>query len=166
MRAFLIALTALVVSSCATVQKLDAAADVHALLVAIRDDDRATFEQLVDRRALSLEIEERLRLEARHDGRLAALAAVLAPGLARAAGDVLVQPGVFRAVAAQHGYSRDTKIPPPLYISQALRRMPDGRVCAVVKKEGPCTLVFALSPDGRWRLSGFEGDVSMLRLSR
>lgn len=166
MRALLIALMALFVASCATVQKLDAASDVHALLISIRDDDKAAFDQLVDRRALRLEIEERLRLEARRDSRLSALAAVLAPGLAQVAGDLLVQPGVFRAVAAQYGYSRDTRIPGPLYISQALRQLPDGRVCAVTRKNGPCQLVFTHASDGRWKLSGFEGDVSLLRLGR
>ena len=166
MRGLLIAALALLVSACATVQKLDAAADVHALMIAIRDDDRATFEALVDRRALRLELEERMRFEARRDTRLEALAAVLAPGLARVAGDVLVQPSVFRAVASHYGYRRETKIPGPLYIAQALRRMPDGRVCAVARKDGPCQLIFALAPDGRWKLSGFAGDLSMLRLGR
>ena len=44
MRAIVIALMALTLSACATVQKLDAASDVHALLISIRDGDQATFD--------------------------------------------------------------------------------------------------------------------------
>lgn len=167
MRGFVIVVMALALSACATVQKLEAAGDVHALLVAIRDNDRTTFNALVDRRALKGEISDRLVLEARRDGRVpTGLAAILAPGLAELAGDTLVQPEVFRAVAVHYGYRRDMKIPGPIGISTMLRQLPDGRVCAVTTKEGPCLLIFAHAPDGRWKLSGFQGDLSMLRLGR
>lgn len=171
MRVFVMALVAplvaLVLASCATVQKLDAAGDVHALLIAIRDDDQTTFDALVDRKALRLEIENRLMAEARRDPRVpTALAAILAPGLAKLAGDALVQPDVFRSVAAYYGYRPDMKIPGPIGISTLLRQMPDGRVCAVTKKEGPCLLIFAHAEDGRWKLSGFEGDIGMLQIKR
>jgi hypothetical protein len=53
-------------SACATVDRVDAAGDVHDLLVAIRDNDRATFDAHVDRRALKAEIEARLVDEARN----------------------------------------------------------------------------------------------------
>lgn len=167
MRGILIGLLALALASCATVEKLDAAGDVHALLVSIRDDDEATFDRLVDRPALKREIEDRLVAEARKDSRIpSALAAVLAPSLAELAGETLVQPTVFRAVAEHYGYDRRTKIPGPVGISTMLRRLPDGRVCAVTKKEGPCLLMFTEAADGRWKLSGFEGDLSMLRIRR
>ncbi len=165
MRGFVIVLMALMLSSCATVQKLDAAGDVHALLIAIRDNDRATFDTLVDRRALKGEISDRLVLEARRDSRVpTGLAAILAPGLAEIAGDTLIRPEVFRAVAVHYGYRRDMKIPGPIGISTMLRQMPDGRVCAVSKEDGPCLLIFAKAPDGRWKLSGFAGDLSMLQI--
>lgn len=167
MRAIVIALLALTLSACATVQKLEAAGDVHALLVSIRDGDEATFDSLVDRRALKREIQARLVAEASKDSRVpAGLAAILAPSLAELAGETLVQPQVFRSVAEYYGYRADTKIPGPIGISTMLRQMPDGRVCAVTKKDGPCLLIFAEAPDGRWKLSGFEGDLSMLRLKR
>jgi hypothetical protein len=166
MRGFVIILMALMLSSCATVQKLDAAADVHALLISIRDGDRATFDQLVDRRALKLEMQSRLVAEARTSRVPAALAAVLAPGLASIAGDTLIHPDVFRAVAEYYGYRRDMPIPGPIGISTRLRPLDEGRVCAVDKKDGPCVLIFTQGPDTRWRLSGFAGDVSMLRLNR
>ncbi|HEY1427309.1 MAG TPA: hypothetical protein VGF50_11600, partial [Caulobacteraceae bacterium] len=39
----------LTLAGCATTQRLGAANDVHALLVAIRDDDRATFDAHIDK---------------------------------------------------------------------------------------------------------------------
>jgi hypothetical protein len=82
------------------------------------------------------------------------------------AGDTLIQPGVFRAVADYYGYRPETKIPGPVGISTALRPLPDGRVCAVKDKTGPCLVTFTHAPDGRWKLSGFDGELSMLRLRR
>jgi hypothetical protein len=167
MRGFVIVLMAMVLSSCATVQKLDAASDVHALLISIRDGDRATFDSLVDERALKYELRSRLVAEAGRDGRVpAVLAAILAPGLAEVAGDALIRPEVFRAVAESYGYRRDMKIPGVIGISTLLQPLDAGRVCAVTKKGGPCQLIFTQAPDGRWRLSGFEGDLSKLRLKR
>lgn len=165
MRAILIALVALTLSACATVQKLDAAGDVHALLISIRDNDRATFDSLVDRRALLREVQGRMVAEAsKKDERVAVLAALLGPSVAEVAGNALIQPGVFRAVAEYYGYTPQTKIPGQIGISTALRQLPDGRVCAVKNKDGPCMLTFTKAVNGRWKLSGFDGELSMLRM--
>ena len=165
MRAILIALVALTLSACATVQKLDAAGDVHALLISIRDNDRATFNSLVDRPALQREIQGRLIAQvSKKDERVAVLAALLGPSVAEVAGDALIQPNVFRAVAAYYGYRPETKIPGQVGISTTLRQLPDGRVCAVKDKDGPCLLTFKRAVDGRWKLSGFDGELSMLRI--
>lgn len=168
MRGFVIGLVvalAAALSGCATVQKLDAASDVHALLISIRDGDRATFDSLVDKRALKQEIQTRLMAEAGRDARVpAVLAAVLAPSVADIAGEALIRPDVFRAVAEYYGYRRDQKIPGPLGVSTLLKPLDPAHVCAVSKKDGPCLLTFTKGPDDRWRLSGFEGDLSMLRL--
>jgi hypothetical protein len=164
-RAILIAVVALTLSACATVQKLDAAGDVHALLISIRDNDRATFDSLVDRRALLREVQGRLVAEAsKKDERVALLAALLGPSVADVAGNALIQPNVFRAVAEYYGYTPQTKIPGKVGISTALRQLPDGRVCAVKNKDGPCMLTFTRAVDGRWKLSGFDGELSMLRM--
>jgi hypothetical protein len=69
-------------------------------------------------------------------------------------------------VADYYGYRPETKIPGPVGISTALRPLPDGRVCAVKDKTGPCLVTFTHAPDGRWKLSGFDGELSMLRLRR
>lgn len=164
MRPILAILLALSMSACATGQKLGAANDVHALLVAIRDNDAAAFERHVDRPSLSREIEARVVREAvGRDRRLGGLAAVLAPGLADLAGETLIQPGVFRFVAAQYGYGADARIPAPMLIARQLKALPDGRVCATRAADGPCLLMFT-KIDGTWKLSGFEGQLSELRL--
>lgn len=167
MRILFAAALALALSACATLGNLGAANDVHALLISIRDNDKATFDQLVDRRALTSEISDRLVAEAVKDPRIPpALAAVLAPGLTKLAGDVLIQPDVLRTVAEEYGYTRDTKIPSAVAISQRLTKLPDGRVCATRQKDGPCVLTFTKAEGGRWRLSGYEGELSKLRLPR
>jgi hypothetical protein len=164
MRLLIVSLLAAVLAACASVKKLDAANDVHALLVAIRDGDQTTFDAHVDRTALKAELQKRIVAEASKDQRLGGFAAVLAPGLAELAGETLVQPAVFRKVAERYGYTPQTKIPGPVVISQALKDLPDGRVCATDGKGGPCILIFSKGEDDRWRLSGFEGDNSLLRL--
>ncbi len=164
MRLVLLSLMALVLASCASVRKLDAANDVHALLISIRDNDQAAFDSHVDRDALKAEIEKRLIAEGAKDKRLGDLAAILAPGLAELAGEALVQPEVFRAVAAHYGYTPQTKIPGAIAISQLLKPLDDGRICATKSRNGPCLLYFTKGPDDRWRLSGFEGQVKDFEL--
>ncbi|MCA6331873.1 MAG: DUF2939 domain-containing protein [Phenylobacterium sp.] len=162
-------------AACATANRLDAASDVHALLVAIRDEDRTAFDARVDREALKAEIASRLAREtsrlARETSRLkiegldlGRLGAVAAPALASFAGDTLIQPRVFRQVAEAYGYSRDKPLPGTVAIASRLKAMPDGRVCATVEKDGSCVLIFTRNAEGRWRLSGFEGDLSSLKI--
>lgn len=165
MKHLAIALAALILSSCATAQRYDAAGDVHALLVAIRDNDQQAFDARVDRPALKRQIEARMLAEARKAGGgdgLAALGALIAPALAEVAGEALIQPRVFRAVAEYYGYDPATPLPGPMVIGSQLRHVGEGQVCATRKKDGPCLLTFT-EEAGTWRLSGFDGDLSMLR---
>ncbi|MFM8819923.1 MAG: DUF2939 domain-containing protein [Phenylobacterium sp.] len=155
-------------AACATASRLDAANDVHDLLVAIRDDDRAAFDAGVDRDALKAELSSRLARETARlkiDGvDLGRLGVLAAPALANLAGDALIQPRVFRQVAEAYGYAPDQPLPGRVVIAGQLKAMPDGRICATRKKDGPCLLIFTRSPEGRWRLSGFEGDISSLKI--
>lgn len=160
-RKILIALLGLTTAACASVQRLDAASDVHALLIAIRDDDQATFDAHVDRTALKQEF--RTKLTRRIDKRLGGLAELLGPSVIDVAGDTLVQPRVFKLVAEQYGYRDGGKIPNVVEIAAALRPLPDGRVCAVAKKNGPCLMSFT-KQSGVWKLTSFDGDFSMLRI--
>ena len=163
MRRFVLVLAALALSACATAQKLGAANDVHALLISIRDNDTAAFDAHVDHDALKAELQARLGQAIGKNKKARDLAALLGPSVVEFADEALVRPTTFRMVAEQYGYRSDTKIPGPLAISQALKTLPDGRVCATKKKDGPCLLMFT-KEQGVWKLSGFEGDSSMLRL--
>lgn len=160
-----LALAVLALAGCATASRFDAAGDVHALLVAIRDNDREQFDRYVDRRALKASLEGRLMREAGAadmDDGARALTALLAPRLAGVAVDALMRPEVFRAAASYYGYTPDKPLPDRLAIGGALKYLDDGRVCATKKKGGPCLLVFT-NVGGTWKLSGFEGDLSDLR---
>lgn len=165
MRRTIVILVALALSACATAQRLTAANDVHALLVAIRDNDRAGFDAHVDRDALKREIADRLVEHGRKApaNSLGALGVLLAPKLAEFAGDALIQPKVFRQVADYYGYKDTAPLPNTLAIAGALKALPDGRVCATRKRNGPCMLIFTQS-GGTWRLTSFQGDISMLRI--
>lgn len=159
---------AVLLSGCATTQRLGAAGDVHLLLLAIRDGDQAAFDAHIDRPALKAELESRILNRAgRTDGSgsLSALAAVLAGPIADAAADAVLHPQVFRSVAEYYGYRPDQPIPGPLVIASQLRSLPDGRVCATRRRDGPCLVTFARR-DGAWRLVSFDGEASMLRLGR
>ncbi|MFI4976114.1 MAG: hypothetical protein ACHP84_16360 [Caulobacterales bacterium] len=162
------ALLCALAAGCATTEQISAAGDVRAFLISIRDDDRAAFDAHVDRPALERQLESRiLRRVDTSDHRVAAraLAAVLARPLSQLAGDALLQPQVFRSVAEYYGYKPDMPIPSEFTIAQALRGLPDNRVCAAKSHSGPCLMTFA-QEDGVWRLVSFDGDPSMLRLSR
>jgi len=162
-------IAALLVAACATVPKLDAASDIHAFLVAIRDGDRETFEAHVDRPALKTNLRARVLAEVarsspdRGQG-VQALGALLSGPLVDVAADALIQPQVFRAVAELHGYTPDRPIPSTLAITRFVRRLGGGGACVVTRADGPCVLLFA-DEGGTWRLTGFEGDLSMLRPS-
>ncbi|MDB5497898.1 MAG: hypothetical protein JWP28_1929 [Phenylobacterium sp.] len=163
MRAVLLTLVALTLAACASVQRLGAANDVHALLVAIRDDDSAAFDAHVDHEALKRELQAKLADRMAKNDKIRGLAALLGPSVIEFADQALVQPRTFRMVAEQYGYKADTKIPSPLVIAQALKTLPDGRVCATKKKDGPCVLTFT-KENGSWKLTSFDGDFSTLRI--
>jgi len=162
----LAAVAAVCLTSCATTQRLSAAGDVRRLLVAIRDDDRAAFDLHVDRPALVAQLQARLvdrAAAANLPDAWRGLGVLLSGPMARLAGDALIQPEVFRAVADYYGYRPRTPIPSALALAGALRSLPDGNVCAARDRQGPCLLTFA-DERGVWRLVGFDGDAAMLRL--
>ncbi len=157
---------ALALGGCATTQRLSAAPDVHALLVSIRDDDRQTFEAHVDRRALEAELQTRLVDRARGANMAdewRALGLVLSGPASRLAGDLFIQPEVFRAVAEYYGYRPGTPIPNSLMVAGALKALPDGRVCATRRHRETCLMTFA-NEGGTWRLVGVDGDAALLKM--
>jgi hypothetical protein len=157
-------LTAAVLAGCATVPRFEAAGDIRAFLVAIRDGDRAGFDAHVDRGALAAQLKSRLMGEearAHGAGSWQALGALAAGPLVDVGVQALVQPETFRAAAVALGYSPDRPLPSRLEIDADLRAIGDGEVCVVTRRDGPCTLVFR-NEDGTWRLVGYEGDVGRL----
>jgi hypothetical protein len=162
-RVALLCLMAFALAACATAQKLGAANDVHALLVAIRDNDSVAFDAHVDHEALKQELQAKLADRLARNEKVKDLAALLGPSVIEFADQTLLQPKTFRMVAEQYGYKADTKIPNPLVIAQALKTLPDGRVCATKQKDGPCVLTFT-KENGSWKLTSFDGDFSTLRI--
>ena len=69
----LAAALSLTVTACASVQRLDAANDVHALLVSIRDNDSAAFDAHVDHDALKRELSAKLADRIGKDDRMKGL---------------------------------------------------------------------------------------------
>lgn len=154
----------LAASGCATTQKLDAASDIHAFLIAIRDNDRVAFEAHIDRPALQSQIEDRLLSEARRaapSGALADLAQAVAGPLAQFGSQSLIRPNVFRTVAVYLGYDPAKPLPNQLVIANSLRHLDDGRVCAPRRKDGPCMLTFT-HEEGAWKLTSFDGEIGDL----
>lgn len=170
MRFLPLLVVAALLSGCATVGRVDAGADIHAFLVSIRDGDRATFEAHVDREALKSQLRSRVMAEVAAGNpngivSIPALGAFAAGPLVDLAVDAFLRPEVFRAVAATRGYTPDRPIPGAIAIAQFVRPVGSGLVCVITKKDGPCVLTFR-NEDGVWRLTGFEGDLSMLKPRR
>lgn len=157
---------ALMLAACATVTRYDAAGDVHALLVAIRDNDRQAFEAHVDRPALEAQMKARLTAAAIERG--GALGGFLAQALGGVTGSLVeaaVQPQVFLAVAEAKGYRPSQPLPGRAAITGALRYLEGDRVCVIDKRDGPCLLVFR-NEGGTWRLVAFEGPLDALKLPK
>ncbi len=158
-RALLIAAS---VAGCATTRPLAAAGDVHALLVAVRDDDRSSFEAHVDRRALRANLQARVvsGTKSVHGGRIVDALGILVSGPAADAADrLLIQPTVFRAVAEYYGYRPGQPIPGPLALSTVLKDGPEGTVCAISGRGRPCLLTFA-HESTVWRLVDIDPEAA------
>jgi hypothetical protein len=145
-------------AACATGERVSAAGDVRSLLVAIRDDDRPTFDAHVDRPALEAEMQaiivERARTSGLGSG--AATLGLLASGpLSHAAAKVVLRPDVFRAIADYYGYRPDQPLPGTLALAAALTPVEGDRVCARDNRTGVCLLTFS-NEGGVWKLTGFD----------
>ncbi len=151
---------ALALAACATIPRFEAAGDVHAFLVAIRDGDRAAFDSHVDRSALKQQLRSRVLADLGKGGGAGALGGLLAGPLVDAGVDVLVRPDVFRAVAIEFGYAADKPLPGVFAISQFVRPLEGDRACVFTKRDGPCVLIFRRE-EGTYRLIGFEGRLEL-----
>ena len=155
---------ALILSACATATRYDAAGDIHALLVAIRDNDRQAFDDHVDRPALKAQMKSRLTAAAiQRGGAFGGILAQALGGMTDALVDAALQPQVFLAVAEAKGYRPSAPLPGRVAITGSLRYLEGDRVCVVDRKGGSCLLVFR-NESGSWRLVAFEGPLDALKL--
>ena len=143
-------------TACATGERVSAAGDLRTLLVAIRDDDRATFDAHVDRAALRAEMQWIIVERAKDLGSAGASLGVLASGpLSRAAATVVLRPDVFRAIADYYGYSPDRPLPGTFTLAAALTPIDGGKVCARDQRTKACLLTFT-NEGGVWKLTAFD----------
>ena len=157
-------LCALTVASCATIPRLQAADDIHAFLVSVRDGDRAGFEAHVDRDALKVQLRSRLIAEtAGSGGRVATLGAALAAPLVDVAVNALLRPDTFRALAIRLGYDPQKPIPSTLAIAAFVKPLGGGHACVTEVRGGPCVLDFQ-EEGGVYKLSGYEGPIDSRKL--
>lgn len=144
----------LALTACASIRPYEAGPDVHALLLAVRDDDHQAFEAYIDRPALRANLQAQLVERSREAGfgrGATALGVLLSGPASHLAEGLLIQPQVLRAVAYYYGYRPHAPVPSPLAIGSALRPTKGGAVCAPIDRAGPCLTTFAL--EGRtWRL--------------
>jgi hypothetical protein len=152
--------------ACATLRQYEAASDVRAFLIAVRDTDQAQFDAHIDRPALKAQLRARLIahvMQRKDAGALATLGAALAGPMVDFAVDHLAQPQVFLAVAEAEGYSPDRPIPNAVLLAPLIKPIDTERACVAAKAGGPCVLVFRKEEDA-WKLIAFEGDPKLLKL--
>lgn len=150
----------LVLASCQqAATQYDAAEDVRAFVVAVRENDQATFERHIDRPALRAQVLEQIRA--------AVGDSPLAGAVAEGAVDQLIRPESFKLALERAGAPART--PTVAEIATQLRVVEGGRVCLPRSPEGPCAITFAQSGAQAgaqagevWRLVAIDsGDVSV-----
>lgn len=149
-RALVLAALVLPLCACGTKDKVDAAVDVRALLVAVRQNDHATFERHVDRPALRQSVAEQL------NARLASEAGPyggLLDGLADRAADELIRPEAFKIAIEQSGLPDRT--PSAAEIAVLLKPAGEGRLCLEDARTHECALTFD-NVGGVWKLSAVK----------
>jgi hypothetical protein len=164
--ACLVLASALALGACATLQQYEAAGDIRAFLMAIRDGDQAAFDAHIDRPALKEQLRARLIayvMQRKDTGGLAVFGAAMAGPLTDFMVDQLAQPQVFLAVAEAEGYSPDQPVPGAAFLAPLIKPIDAERACVSTKHGGPCVLVFRKEGDA-WKLIAFEGDPKMLKL--
>ncbi len=156
---------ALSVSACATLQQYEAANDIRALLISIRDTDQAAFDAHVDKPALKAQLRAVATAEAlKRKDQLGALGAVLAGPLVDIIVDRYLRPEVFLAVAEADGYSPDRPIPNAALLTPLIRPLDAEHACVTTKQGGPCAFLFRKEASV-WKLVAFQGDPRTLKLN-
>ena len=131
----------------------DAAEDVRAFIVAVREGDQAAFERHVDRPVLREQLLRQVRAA------IGDQAGPLGGALAEQAVDQLIRPESFQLALKQAGAPDRT--PTAAEIATQLRVVEGGRVCLPRSQGGPCAITFAESGQD-WKLVAIDaGDVNI-----
>jgi predicted small secreted protein len=153
----------------------DAAPDVRAFAMALRDRDMAGIESRIDRPALQGQVNGLARALAAEEiakrtggggaGSLLGLfgADLAAPIIERLAARAL-QPDVLADLSRRAGLTPETRLPGRTVTALALRSVPDGRVCAPDPQTRSCLLYFGKYPSG-WKLNAIDETALRARLS-
>lgn len=128
--------------------RLDAAEDVRAFLVAVRERDRTTFDRHVDRDLLRADLRRQLSARA---GEGDPVAALLGSDQADRILDGLISPEAFNFAVEQAGPALD-RTPSAPEIAAILKPAGENRLCLPSGgRDGPCAVTFALDGD-TWKL--------------
>jgi hypothetical protein len=170
------ALSIVMLSGCATGPgPSEAAADVRAFAMALRDRDMAGIEARIDRPALQGQVNGLARQIASDEiakrtggggtGAILGLfgADLAAPVIERLAQRAL-QPDVLADIARRAGLTPETRLPGRTVTSLALRNVPDGRVCAPDPQTRGCLLYFGKYPSG-WKLNAIDETALRARMA-
>ena len=131
----------------------DAAEDVRAFIVAVRENDQATFERHLDRPVLRAQLLQQVRAA------IGDSAGPLGGALAEQAVDQLIRPESFKLALDRAGAPART--PTAAEIATQLRVVENGQVCLPRSTDGPCAITFAQSGSD-WKLVAIDaGDVSL-----
>jgi hypothetical protein len=151
---------AALLAGCSTVPRFEAASDIHAFLVAIRDGDRAGFDAHVDKPALKTNLRAHLLADGAQKGQASSALSFLAGPLVDLAVDAAARPEVFKLAAAEYGYDSSKPLPNSLAIAQLVHPLEGGRACVVTRSKGPCVFIFK-DEEGVWKLIDFQGHANL-----
>lgn len=142
-------LAALALSACERANtQLDAAQDVRAFIVAVREQDRSTFDRHVDREALKADVLRQLRARSA-EGDPASL--LLGSRQGERLLDGLIAPESFNFALRQAGPALD-RTPSAPEIAALLKPAGEDRLCLPQGGlQGPCAVTFARRGDD-WKL--------------
>jgi hypothetical protein len=164
-----LALALAALAGCQTIPRYDAANDIRAFLVAVRDGDAAGFEAHLDRPALKQQLRSRVIAEVAarsgKSGMAVTMGAAMAAPALNTAVDALVRVDTFRAAAILVGYDPSQPLPSPLALTPLVKPLGAGAVCVTESHGGPCLFNFRQEA-GAWKLSGFEGALDLKRLRK
>jgi Protein of unknown function (DUF2939) len=168
-----LALAFAVLSGCATGPgPSEASTDVRAFAMALRDRDMAGIESRIDRPALQGQVNGLARaIAAEEVAKRTGGSALVGMFAADLAGPIIerlaqraLEPDMLADLARRSGLTPETRLPGRTITAIALKRVPDGRVCAPDPQTKGCLLYFGKYPSG-WKLNAIDEVALRARLA-